>query len=105
MRVPSEENHMGTYISLVSFTQDGVQNVKDSPKRYEAFRAMAKKLGVTVKSVYWTVGSYDIVVTCEGPDDAVTAALLKTGSLGNVRTQTMRAYAEDEMEKILAKVP
>jgi len=96
---------MATFIALVNFTQDGIKNVKDTPKRFDAFRAMAEKLGVNVKSVYWTVGNYDIVVTVEGPDDAVTAALLKTGSMGNVRTQTLRAFSEDEMKNILAKVP
>lgn len=96
---------MATFIALVNFTQDGIKNVKDTPKRFDAFRAMAEKLGVNVKSVYWTVGNYYIVVTVEGPDDAVTAALLKTGSMGNVRTQTLRAFSEDEMKNILAKVP
>jgi uncharacterized protein with GYD domain len=89
----------------VSFTDQGIRNVKESPARYEAFKAMAEKLGVTVKGIYYTVGQYDIVLLTEGTDEAVTTALLKVGSLGNVRTQTLRALSLDEMKKILANVP
>lgn len=95
---------MATYISLVSFTDQGIRGVKDSPKRAEAFKAMAKKLGVTVKEVYWTVGHYDVVTILEGEDEAVTAALLKVGSLGNVRSETLRAFSAAEMGRIVANV-
>lgn len=93
---------MATFVSLVSFTDQGIRNVKDSPARFDGFRAAAEKLGVTVKSVYWTVGSCDIVVTVDGPEDKVTALLLKVGSLGNVRSQTLRGFSVDEMRKIIA---
>ena len=96
---------MAMFVSLVSFTDQGIRNVKDSPARFDAFRAAAGKLGVTVKSVYWTVGSCDLVVTVDGPEDAVTTLLLKIGSLGNVRSQTLRAYGEDEFRRILAAMP
>jgi uncharacterized protein with GYD domain len=96
---------MAMFVSLVSFTDQGIRNVKESPARYEAFKAMAEKLGVTVKGIYYTVGQYDIVLLTEGTDEAVTTALLKVGSLGNVRTQTLRALSLDEMKKILANVP
>ena len=95
---------MATYISLVSFTDQGIRNVKDSPTRFEAFRAMAEKAGLSVKGVYYTVGTCDMVTIVEGPDDAVTALLLKVGSLGNVRSQTMRAFSIDEMRAILGKL-
>ena len=96
---------MATFVSLVSFTDQGIRNVKDSPARFDAFRAAAEKLGLTVKSVNWTVGSCDIVVTVDGPEDKVTALLLKVGSLGNVRSQTLRAYGEDEFKRMLAAMP
>jgi uncharacterized protein with GYD domain len=96
---------MATYITLVNFTDQGIRGVKDSPARFEAFRTLAEKMGVTVKSVYWTMGSHDIVVTVEGTDEAVAAVLMKVGSLGNVRSQTLRAYSADEMSRILAKMP
>jgi len=96
---------MATFVSLVSFTDQGIRDIKNSPARFDAFRAAAGKLGVTVKSVYWTVGSCDIVVTVEGPEEAVTALLLKVGSLGNVRSQTLRAYGEDEFKRMLAAMP
>ena len=99
---------MATYITLLNFTDQGIRNVKDSPERLNAFRAMAEKLGVSIKSVYFTVGNYDIVTVVEGPDEAVTAALLKAGSLGNVRSQTLRGFSPDEKgieEPCLMKIP
>jgi uncharacterized protein with GYD domain len=96
---------MTTFITLLNFTDQGIKNVKDSPERYEAFKAMAENLGVTVKDIYYTVGQYDLVLIVEGDDEAATAALLKVGSLGNVRTQTLRAFSVEEMRKIIAMVP
>jgi uncharacterized protein with GYD domain len=95
---------MATFVSLVNLTDQGIRSVKDSPKRAEAFKATAKKLGVTVKEVYWTVGRYDVVVVMEGDDEAVTSTLLKIGSLGNVRSETLRAFSAAEMGRILANV-
>ncbi len=96
---------MATYISLMNFTDQGIRKAKESPDRFLAFREMAEKLGVTIKSFYWTVGNYDIVMVLEGPEEAVTSALLKGGSLGNVRSQTLRAFTMGEMKRILSKIP
>lgn len=96
---------MATFISLINFTDQGIRDIKESPRRYEAFRVMAEKLGVTVKSVYYTVGSYDLVVIIEGSDEAVTASLLKAGSLGNVRSQTLRGFSVEDMKKIVGMMP
>lgn len=96
---------MARFISLVGFTDQGARNVKDSPARADAFRKMAESLGVKVHSLYWTLGNYDLVVTVEGPEDAVTAALLKVGSAGNVHTHTLRAFDSAEFAKVLAMVP
>ena len=96
---------MATFISLLKFTDQGIRNVKDSPDRYEAFRVMAEKVGVTVKDIYYTVGPYDIVAVMEGSDEAVTTALLKVGSLGNVRTETLRGFSLDDMKKIVGTMP
>ena len=96
---------MSTFVSLLNFTDQGIKDVRESPRRYEAFRVAAEKLGVTVKGVYYTVGHYDVVLILEGPDEAVTAALLKTGSLGNVRSETLRGFSVDEMKKIVGMMP
>ena len=95
---------MATFIALANFTDQGIRNVKDSPERFNAFRSMAEKAGVTVKSVHYTVGRYDMVLVVEGSDEAVTDALLKVGSLGNVRTETLRGFSVDEMKQIIGKV-
>src|SRR4051794_23645719 len=95
---------MATYVTLANFTDQGIRNIKDSPDRLTAFRAMAETQGVAIKSVHYTVGSYDIVVIVEGADDAVTTTLLKLGSLGNVRTQTMRAFSAAELTSMIGKM-
>jgi uncharacterized protein with GYD domain len=96
---------MATYVVLASFTDQGIRNVKESPDRLAAFKVMAEKMGVTVKSSYYTVGAYDIVNVVEGSDEAVTSVLLKLGSLGNIRTQALRAFSPEEMKAITAKLP
>jgi len=96
---------MATFISLVNFTDQGIRNVKDSPGRYEAFKALAEKLGGTVKGVYYTMGKYDMVIIMEGSDEAAMTAMLKVGSLGNVRTESLRGFSLEEMKKIIGKMP
>ncbi len=96
---------MPTYIVLSNFTDQGIRNVKETTKRADAVRELAKKMDVTMKDVYWTVGKYDVVVTFEAPDDAsMTALCLALGAQGNVRTQTLRAFTRDEMTKVIGKV-
>lgn len=96
---------MATFIVLAGFTDQGIRNVKETVGRAEAFKEMAKKSGVTVKDMYWTLGPYDIVALCEAPDDeAATALSLSVASRGNVRSQTLRAFSFDEMKKILGKM-
>ena len=96
---------MAIYIVLVNFTDQGIRNVKDTTKRADALREMAKKFGVTAKEFYWTLGSYDTVDIFEAPDDASMAAFLgSVGALGNIRTQTLRAFSQADMNGILAKL-
>lgn len=96
---------MPTYIVLASFTEQGIKNVKDSPKRADAVKDLAKKSGATMKEIYWTLGQYDIVAVFEAPDDeAMTALGLNIGKAGNVRTQTLRAFSTEDMKGILGKV-
>ncbi len=95
---------MATFIGLLSFTDQGIRNVKDSPERLRAFEVMADKLGVKMKHAYYTVGQYDMVVILEGADDAATAALLKASALGNVRSSTLRAFSVEEIKTIIGKM-
>jgi uncharacterized protein with GYD domain len=92
---------MPTYISLLRWTQQGVANVKDSPKGLDAGREAFKKLGVEIKDTYLTMGRYDLVCVIEGAsDEAVAKALLSLGSQGNVQTETLKAWTEDEYRAI-----
>ena len=96
---------VATFISLVNWTDQGIRNVKDSVQRASDFRAGLERRGVKVQSLHWTVGEYDIVFTCEAPDvKSITAALLSLGSLGNVRTNTLQAFDEQEMQQILGQM-
>jgi uncharacterized protein with GYD domain len=97
---------MATYIGLATFTDQGLRTVKDTTKRADAVKDAASKFGVTVKDIYWTLGSYDVVAVCEAQDDAsITAFSLGVGSAGNVRFQTLRALTRDEMNAVLKKLP
>ena len=96
---------MPTYVTLASFTEQGIRNAKDTLKRADAFKEMAKKHSVTVKDIYWTQGRYDIVTITEASDDiSATALSLSIGALGNIRTETLRAFSASDMETIIGKM-
>src|SRR5262249_48235109 len=95
---------MATYILLASFTDQGIRKVKDSPKRADAFKEMAKKCGATVKDVFWTLGAYEVVAVVEAQDNIpITAFGLSTGAFGNVRTQPLRVFTPADMKTIFGK--
>ncbi len=95
---------MPAFITLATFTEQGARNIKESPERFDAFKAQAEAAGVTVKSVHWTTGAYDLVLVTEGPEDALLALTLKTATLGNIRTQTMRGFTTAEMRKAVSGI-
>jgi uncharacterized protein with GYD domain len=95
---------MATYIALINWTDQGIKNFKDSPKRADAFGEMIGKAGGSVKGIWWTIGPYDIVAVVEAPDeDALTATLLQVGAQGNVRTTTLRAFDQSQFSSIIEK--
>ena len=97
---------MATYIILFRFTQQGIQNIKESPARVEAAKKAFQEMGAQVKDFYSVMGRYDTVFIVEAPDDETIAkAALAVGSLGNVRTETLCAFTEDEFRKIVAALP
>jgi uncharacterized protein with GYD domain len=99
-------NIMATYISLVQFTDKGIQAAKETTERVAEWVAKVESKGVTLKQMYWTLGQYDQVCIFDAPDDETAASvLLAADMLGNIRTQTLRAFTAAEMEKILAQVP
>ncbi len=97
---------MSTYISLAQFTDNGIQAARQTTQRVADWAAKVKSMGVSIKEMYWTLGQYDQVCIFEAPDDETAASvLLAADLLGNIRTQTLRAFTSSEMEKILDKVP
>ncbi len=96
---------MATFITNIKFTQQGIKGIDDTTKRAAALKAAAKKMGVKVTDIYWTIGESDGVLIFDAPDDeTATALLLHLGASGNVHTTTQRAFNAAEMDKILTKV-
>ena len=97
---------MPTYITLGQWTQQGIEKVKESPARLEAFKQLVKSAGGEVKEFYMVTGQYDIVVISEAPnDDAMARVALAVASKGSVKTETLRAFTEHEYRKIIAGLP
>ena len=93
---------MAKYITLLNWTDQGIKSIKDSPKRVDAARALAKKHGCEMKDIYLTIGAYDMMAIVEAPDDETAAKLMLTiGSGGNVRSTTLKALSEDAFRKIV----
>ena len=96
---------MATYITLLKWTQQGVSKVRDSAKRLDAGRKAFKKAGAEIKDVYMTLGQYDLVCVIEAPDDeAYAKAILGLASRGNVSTETLKAFSEDQYREIVGSV-
>jgi len=97
---------MPTYVTLIRYTQKGVENMKESPARLDAAKELFKQMGGELKSYYLAMGRYDAVVISEGPDDETATKLALTiGSAGAIRTETFRVFAEEEYRKIIAELP
>ena len=96
---------MPTYIVLGNLTDQGIRAVRESTKREDAFRSQCEKVGARVKDIYRTMGRYDVVATIEAPDDVTASSLLySVGALGNIRTETLRAFSRQETEEAFAKL-
>jgi uncharacterized protein with GYD domain len=95
---------MPTYVNLVNWTDQGIKNYKDSVSRAADFTKLVESLGGSVRELLWTIGEYDLVAVIELPDDETAAAAgLRVGSLGSIRTSTMRAFSAAEMGRIVTK--
>src|SRR5687768_1369986 len=96
---------MPTYVSLCKWTEQGVQNARESTRRAEQAKAAVRKLGGKLTTILWTQGRYDLIAISDFPDEeSAMAFLLTLGGGGNVRTETLRAYSAADMERIFAKM-
>ncbi len=97
---------MPTYITLITFTQKGAENIKEGPERLAAAKQRARERGAEIKAFYLTMGRYDAVTIVEAPNDEVAAAgALGAASQGYIRTETLRAFTEEEYRKIVSALP
>jgi uncharacterized protein with GYD domain len=99
------EADMTTYIMLINWTDQGARKADQAPQRLDAARAMLEDMAGSIRSVYLTMGGYDLVVIVEAPDDAVMARFtLQLGRQGNVRTQTLKAFPETAFREIVSSL-
>ena len=97
---------MATFVLTLDWTDQGIRNVREAPKRSEAAKALAKRVGVEIKEVYLTTGAHDILILAEAPlGDHITKFALAVASLGNVRTSISRAWPEAEWTKLISELP
>lgn len=97
---------MAKYVMLGKFTEQGIQGVKDTVKRARAVREQFARMGVNAREFFWTMGEYDVVLTFEAPDEeTMMKATLAVAMAGNLKTQTLRAFGEQEMDRVVADLP
>ncbi len=97
---------MPKYISLVTYTQKGIENIKESADRFDAFKQLCESMGAKVEGFYLTMGRYDLLVIVDAPDSETIAKLfLTTASKGAVSSETLQAFSEEEYRKIISELP
>ncbi|MBB2971173.1 GYD domain-containing protein [Mesorhizobium sp. RMAD-H1] len=96
---------MTTYIMLISWTEQGVKSLRESPRRLDIAKKQLEEMGGAIRAFYLTMGEWDMVAICEAPDDAVAARFaLQLSSAGNVRTRTLKAFPEAAYREIIASL-
>jgi uncharacterized protein with GYD domain len=94
------------FIGMLSWTDQGIRSVKDTPKRVQAAKEAAKKLGIDIKHIFLTTGEFDLLTILEAPDgDKIAKFTMAAGAQGNIRTRTVRAWPEAEMIKLISELP
>jgi uncharacterized protein with GYD domain len=97
---------MPTYMTLIRYTQQGIESIKDSPARLDTAKVLFKSLGAEIKTFYLSMGRFDVIVISEAPDDETATKLSMTiGSTGAIRTETTRIFTEDEYRKLISELP
>jgi uncharacterized protein with GYD domain len=97
---------MPTYLALMHWTKEGLEKIKESPARLEAGKKAVESAGGKLKSFHMLMGQYDMAIIVEAPDDATLARIsLSLAAQGGVRTETLRAFTEDEYRKIISNLP
>ena len=97
---------MPTFVTLMSYTQQGIENIKESPSRIDGARELANSLGIEIREFYLAMGRYDAVILVDAPDAETLAKFaLASASLGNIRTETLRLFSEAEFRKMASELP
>ena len=97
---------MAKFISLVNYTAKGIEKIKESPNRLDAFKQLCESMGVTVDGFFLTMGRYDLVVIVDAPDlNTAAKVILTTGSVGAISTETLPAFTEAEFRQVVSELP
>ena len=97
---------MPSYMTLIHYTQQGIESIKDSPVRLDTAKELFKSMGAEIKSFYLAMGRYDVIVISKAPDDETATKLALTiGSTGAIRTETFRVFTEDEYRQLISELP
>jgi uncharacterized protein with GYD domain len=97
---------MATFIAMLSWTDQGIRTVKDTPKRVQAAKDAAKRMGIDLKQIFLTTGEFDVLSILEASDgDKIAKFAMAIGAQGNIRTRTVRAWPESEMLKLISELP
>ena len=97
---------MINYVTLLNWTELGIKNIKDTVNRAEKASTLAEQLGGHLTNILWTQGSYDLVITSEFRDEeSYQAFVLALGSIGNIRTQSLRSFSAQDIKRIISKIP
>jgi uncharacterized protein with GYD domain len=96
---------MAKYICLIKYTVKGIENVKESPKRHDAFKQLCESMGAKVEGVYLTLGRYDLIVIFDAPNPEIVAKIILTSaSKGSISTETLAAFPEEEYRRIISEL-
>jgi uncharacterized protein with GYD domain len=105
MSIRQKEVNVPTYINLVNWTDHGIKNIKEAPRRIDAFKKAVQAAGGRLTDFYSTMGKYDIVTIIDAPnDESLANVTLSTGSKGSIRTETLKAFTEEQFRSMVAKM-
>lgn len=93
---------MPVYISLINLTEQGLHTIKDDVNRVRAAADIGQHEGIRLVGEWWTLGQYDAVMITEAPDEeTLSRFLLGAARKGNIRSVTLRAFTQEEIQRIL----
>jgi len=93
---------MPMFVVLGKWTAKRMETIKDLPEGIKQGPKVFESYGVKIQVMLFTMGRYDLVAVGEAPDaESMTRALLRWGSVGLLRTETLRGYPAEKMIELI----